>query len=505
MRIEPYKRRNPRKTIVFVDGEGVYTDEYGTRLDPRSIPPNHRCFITWENARRLTVEGVGESLLWKGEHIRWSPFQKPNETEWRPALSDCYVLRAPVHESTELNCHELGRWRDWLYRHGAMPGTAGGSSLGLLKGTLRRPLWCSVGWDRKRIRQSAGGRITNGPGGPDAYTGELAHYDLQAAYANGIGTTRYGGRWTPERVTAPQWLNHLTTQGTPLLVHARVYVPKHAPYGPLHTFSVPPKLRKHRFHPFVRMLMSASGNDYPTGKHVQGWWPVEEIRVAQRMGCSVRILDVWKHVAPKESPFRHWLAAVNEGREMSGLAGLLAKVTGNALWGNFALDPTMYGRRTIRRYTSRKRRPQVVKLDSRTFTAVPAVDLAEIVAGRVRARLLDAMLACGDSLLCAHTDGLWATTGVPLGDEWRVKATAHRVELLTPQKLRYYPRGSSPVTVYSGVPIEQGAAAFDRDWEKYDAGHTDHDPEDMQVVRAALRRAEGATLEGLPDMLPHPV
>lgn len=497
MRIEPYKRRNPRKTIVFVDGEGVYTDEYGTRLDPRNVPPNHRCFITWETARRLTVEGTGESLLWKGEHIRWHPFQRPNESEWRPSQSDAYVLRVPVHESTELTCRELGRWRDWLHQHGAVPGTPGGSSLGLLKGTLRRPLWCSVGWDRKRIRQSAGGRITNGPGGPGAYDGNLSHFDLQAAYANGIGTVRYGGRWVPERVTAPQWLDSLTRQGVPLLVHARVYVPKHAPYGPLHTFSVPAKLRKHQHHPLIRQLMAATGDSYPTGRHVQGWWPIEEIRVAERMGCSVRIKDAWKHVSPKESPFRHWLVAVNDGRSMEGLAGLLAKVTGNALWGNFALDPTMYGRRTIRRYIHTGKRPQVVKLPQKP-THLPATDLAEIVAGRVRARLLNAMLWCGPLLVCAHTDGLWAADGVTLPDEWRVKATARRVELLTPQKLRYYPRQSSPVTVYSGVPLEQGEAAFDKDWGRFEqrASNTDDTPY-MQMVRETLRGTEGAALEGV--------
>jgi hypothetical protein len=486
MRIDPYRRRHPRKTVVFVDGDGAYITEHGDRLDPLAVPENHRCFCTWETARRLTIEGRGEALLWKGEHIRWNPVQRPDATEWVPSRSDAYVIRVPMYESTETNLSELARWRDWLHEYGAQPGTPGGASMGLLKGTLRKSLWCSVGWDGKRIRQSAGGRIANGPGGPGTFDGDLFHYDLQAAYANGIGTLRYGGRWFHEPNADPYWLEVLQRQGVPIFVHASVYVPKRASYGPLPCHSVPSRLRRHRHHPLIREMMRSTGNAYPVGRRIQGWWALEEIQAAQAVGATIKVLSVWKHSAPKESPFRHWLAAVNLGREMQGLAGSLAKVTGNALWGQFALDPSIRGKRTIRRYLPGRKRPQVVKLAGHPFQ-LPAIDLAEIVAGRIRARLLLAMLECGNRLVCAHTDGLWAFRGAKLSSEWRVKATAHRVDLLTPQKLRYFPQRKPPVTVYSGVPLEQGAAAFDRDWSRHLERSAENDTETLPILREALR------------------
>jgi hypothetical protein len=496
MRVDPYRRRHPKHTVVFVDGDGVYTDEHGDSIDPRNVPPNHRCFTTWDTARRLTIEGRGEALLWKGEHIRWSPFQHPGDTTWRPALSDAYVLRVPMYADTATNLAEIARWRDWLHEYGAVPGTPGAASMGLLKGTLRKPLWCSVGWDAKRIRQSFGGRIGNGPGGPGEYRGDLFHYDLQAAYANGIGTVRYGGRWFHEPRDNPEWLAHLARQGVPVLVHARVYVPKLATYGPLPSLALSPRLRAHRHHPFLREMLRMSGGMYPTGRRIQGWWTYEEVQLAADIGCNIKVIAAWKHCAPKDSPFRHWLQAVNYGREMQGLAGSLAKLTGNALWGQFALDASLYGRRTIRRYTKGRKRPVVVKLADHP-KRIPAIDLAEIVAGRVRAQLLAAMLQCGNSLICAHTDGLWAIGTVRLTNEWRVKASAQRVELLNPQKLRYHPRRKSPVTVYAGVPLERGAEAFDRDWSNWNERQSDTHPENVPVVRQTLRGPQGPAVEGV--------
>jgi hypothetical protein len=89
-------------------------------------------------------------------------------------------------------------------------------------------------------------------------------------------------------------------------------------------------------HPFKALLLQHTGKRYPTGKSMQGIWTYEEILAAERVGCSVTITEAWKHSSPIDSPFRQWWAAVQDGREMQGMAGLLAKTTGNALWGMFA-------------------------------------------------------------------------------------------------------------------------------------------------------------------------
>jgi hypothetical protein len=372
-----------------------------------------------------------------------------------------------MYPDNETNLGEIGRWRDWLWRYRAIPGTMGGASKSLLRATLHRELYCSVQWDAKRLRQSAGGIIRNGPAGQGEYVGRMVHWDMPAAYATEIGTMRYGGRWFPEANTTRQWLNHLTRQAVPVYVRARVYVPKGLPYGPLPTRPAKP------LRPLMASLYNLSGKRYPVGRSIQGIWTWEEILSAEAAGCSFRVIEAWKHSAPKQSPFRFWWTAIQEGREMQGLAGLLAKVTGNALWGNFALDPSIHGRATITSCDPKKRgrkRWSIRTPKPRPFP-LPAIDLAEIVAGRVRARLYDAMREAGADLVCAHTDGLWARD-VELGAGWRPKDSAHRLQLLTPQHLRYWPAAGAgaPSVVYAGVPLEGAQGAFERDWGRYTEG-----------------------------------
>lgn len=465
MIVRPYKRKHTFKRIAYVDADGLYWDENGDTINPLEIEGDTRCFCSWETARKLTIEGVGESLLWNGEHIRWRPVQRAGELEWYPRPYDAYVLRIPLHEEAETNVSELGRWRDWLYDYRAIPGTMGGTSMSLLKTQLSRPLYCSTHWDRSRLRQSAGGRIANGPGGVGEYRGQLLHWDLPAAYANEIGHLRYGGHWWDERNLTHHWLTHLVSRGVPVLVRARIYVPKRLPYGPV------PTRPRGLIHPFKALMLMFSGQRYPVGKSVQGIWTYEEVNAALMAGCSVTIIQAWKHSSPKQSPFRHWWQAIQTGRDMGGIAGMLAKTTGNALWGVFALDPEIRGHRTIHYRPKGKRKMQVRKPRPRG-SQMPAIDLAEIVAGRVRAKLYLAMLHCGADLVCAHTDGLWAN-GTKLSDEWQIKGVARRMELLSPQAYRYHPLGGGePVVIYAGVPLEQSATAFDKAWSKWNETQT---------------------------------
>lgn len=459
MIVRPYKRFHGRKRVALVTREGRFIDESGEVLNPAELPFDYRCFCAWETARLLTLEGKGESLLWNGEHIRWRPFQFPDEDQWNARPYDAYVLRVPMYENDERNLSEIVRWRDWLREYRAIPGTMGGTSMSLLKARVKRPLYCSVQWDVKRLRQSAGGRITNGPNGQGEFRGNLLHWDLPAAYATELGHVRYGGRWFPSGINRAH-LDKMLGKRVPIFVRARVYVPKGLAFGPL------PTRPRGIIHPFRALLMQYSGKRYPVGRTVQGIWTYEEILAAERVGCSVRIVEAWKHSSPTESPFNLWWAAVQEGRAMQGLAGLLAKTTGNALWGMFAMDPSARGSNSIHFRPKGKKRMQTRKPKPRPYP-IPAIDLAEIVAGRVRARLYDAMQTCGDHLLCAHTDGLWSVSGhPPLDGDWRAKDHAAEMQLLTPQAYRTWERGA-PSVIYSGVPVEQSAAAFDKAWERF--------------------------------------
>lgn len=126
------------------------------------------------------------------------------------------------------------------------------------------------------------------------------------------------------------------------------------------------------------------------------------------------------------------------------------------------------GQRTIRSRTGGRMRQRVLPFGgSRMF---PAHDLAETVSGRVRAALGLAMHVVGDRLVLAHTDGFWAL-GTPdegWGEQWRLKDSSDRMDVLDPQLHRFWRKGE-PRYVVSGVPAELAPAWFENRWQEYTA------------------------------------
>ncbi|MDE3097722.1 MAG: hypothetical protein KGK07_17180, partial [Chloroflexota bacterium] len=197
---------------------------------------------------------------------------------------------------------------------------------------------------------------------------------------------------------------------------------------------------------------------------IQGVWTWQEVEAAVGAGATLlKVLGGWVHISARR-PFLPWWERIQEGRSVPGLAGLLAKMTGNALWGRFCLDNRAAGVRTIRR-----RDGDVLKqrrLQSKGGIP-PAHDLAETVSGRVRAELFRVLAAAGEQVISAHTDGAWIrASGLdPAG--WRLKGVARRLDVLDPQVLRYWPSPPAegePWVVFSGVTAERAPETFEREW-----------------------------------------
>lgn len=459
--------------MVLVTPDGDYVDERGQVLDPATIGPTYRCFVLWDVCRQLVRAGRGESLCWNGEDVRWRPVQRPDERDtWVARSSDAYVLKWPFDEETlplpEL-LGELARYRDWLAEHGAAPtGTTGSASMSLLRGRLETDLITSMG-TRPPLLQTRGGRQEVGPAGPGSFTGGIVNFDLPSAYASTLGMVRYGGVWSTADQLPQRWQVYADA-GLPVFVKAKVRVPD-LPYGPLIR-----RLQK-RVHPMQMLVYSSTREPdgtswlYPTRRRIQGIWTWQEIVTAERHGATIeRIIEVYVHRSGWQ-PFAPWWAAIQKGRELGNVAGAFAKMTGNALWGRFAMDPRVQGRRTISRLGPRGRMVKV-ELRQNPFQW-PAHDLAETVAGRVRAELYDAMMIAGPRMLSAHTDGLWCrSTGddeIALRlDGWRAKQKAVRLDLLDPQTLRYFHwRNGEPQHVMAGVPFLEAPAAFQRRWQLF--------------------------------------
>jgi hypothetical protein len=393
---------------------------------------------------------------------------------WTVRPSDVAVLKLPFPPAGEV-LRALGSWRDWLAGYGASPaGTTGSAAWSLLRATLERTLFTS---QPKRslppIPWTIGGRQELGPAGVGRFDGELEQRDLPAAYAAEVGNLRYGGSWLtgdelPKRQLDPEWWGR---EGRPVFVRARVRIPAQR-YGPL------PRRPRRRVGGIAAAFLGA---EYPAGTRMQGVWCWPELEAAIDAGDVKveRIVQVWAHLAA-DQPFLPWWGAVQDGRGMPGFAGLLAKTTGNALWGRFCMESGS-GVRTIRG----RARGRLVAREVAQRGGLPAAhDLAETVSGRIRGRLYSQLVAAGGGLVSAHTDGVWLRDGAEVLAGWRRKGTARRLDLLGPQTLRYWPARAherEPFHVFAGMPSELAPPVFEQLWR--DAGFPAEFPIDTEVTR----------------------
>lgn len=459
MAVRPYKKRPKPPVVAMLDPDGVVWSEKGRKLDLDALPENHRIWAFSDTVATLISRGIGEGLCWNGEEVRWR-HKNYGDEDWKNRPSDVLVIKAPV-PPIDKGIRALADWRDWLASFGASPvGTTGASAWSLLRASIRRPLWLGYG-DSPPLISVVGGRQQLGIKGSGRFQGICEQIDLPAAYANHLGHIQYGGRWVLATesqfgLRTPEWWGRT---GAPVFVQARVKIPAGIIFGPL-----PSRPKKKPKGHLASMLLGAT---YPKGVELTDIWTIEELYEAELVGCKImEVTEIWAHIAGKEQPFLRWWDAIQEGRKMKKLPGLLAKMTGNALWGRFCMDAAD-GERKIRFRDRDRRRVRARPLLARP-SAVYSRDyaLAESISGRVRAQLFGIMRTMDDRILSVHTDGAWIrSTGKRAPDGWRTKVRVQRLDLLGPQTLRYVPIGSSePVAVFAGVPAERALESFAESW-----------------------------------------
>lgn len=450
--IRPYRLRPVPPTVAVLTDDGLALDEHGELLELDRLPKGVRCYADWDTVQRLLEAGHGEAFCWDGEPIRWRHRDFGDE-HWTRRHTDVSVIRLPFPEQGRALAG-LTLWRDWLGSYGASPqGSLGSTGMSLLRASLRRELWTARG-QLPPIRWTLGGRQELAvPQWTRAYGAE--HFDLPAAYARTLGELRYGGVW--RQVDAPSDPSFWAQAGRPVFAHATVRVPGSLRVGPL-----PRRPRKRPPSNWDALLLPVC---YPVGTTLRGTWTLEELNEARDAGCTVAIDRLWVHLTETGDlgrPFEQWWANVQEGRALGGFAGLLAKASANALWGQFCISE---GERTLVAY--RKGRKVNLRLPAPGGGMPRSWDLAELVTGRVRAQLATAMRQAGERLLSAHTDGFWALPGGAEPDGWLVKDRAAMIELLGPQMLRYWRHGAEePLYRVSGVPPSQAARTFEWFWNR---------------------------------------
>lgn len=469
--IAPYVRRPEPPTVCLLTEDGRVVSERGKRITLDLIPDRHRVWASYDTVRSLVTAGHGEALCWLGEEIRWR--HRHHDDEWKARPSDVHVIRAAFPADDREALRGLAAWRDWLAAEGACPvSSVGSASWSLLRSQLERELWWDVG-QSPPLTHVIGGRQQPARRGRGRFAGPVFQYDLQAAYASTLASLQYGGAWS--KLAAPFDPERLSARSERcVFVRARVVVPSWLEYGPL--------VRRPRKRPTGRMrhmLGLLLGNDYPTGR-MQGVWTWEELQVAVEAGCRIeRLIEAWVHTSGRWRPFAPWWEAVQRGRDLPDRFGAtLAKMTGNALWGQFCIGDGTGSRTIASTVNGRRRERQLPPRPSRR----PAVDLAETVAGRIRARLYELLQEAGDELVSAHTDGGWSQREIgAMSPGWRLKAVASRVDVLGPQALRYVDAQTGRERCsLAGVPSGLASETFERLWAE--AG-------DMPVHRVDNRAA----------------
>lgn len=413
--IKPYKyRRPPRKLAWLLDNETVLLENGRPGHLTRALARNVQVWATSEMLRQITLAGYGSAVLWRNLVIGWSPDREANNWPVRG-------LGMPTPDDAHEIVYGLKRWRSWLQAYGAAPQSSlGGTGLSLVKATLKEPLYTNAG-DCPPIYYTMGGRQVTPADAPLHYKVPLTHSDIRAAYAQTLGGMRYGGWWGREKWT-PRLQSYLEKRDdTPVYIRAKVEIPDLADTFPqLQEDDRGPLIRRPRKQPdLTKMLFWGIPELYPSGRTLQGVWTLQELQSAEAAGCRIRrVLDVWV-MRTTFKPFAPWLEAVWDGRSMKGFSGQLAKATGNATWGQFAIAK---GRRLIRTSTSKRLAPLRGGNPSQR-----AFDLAETICGRVRAKLYHGMLFAGPQLVTAHTDGLWSE-GDPIPN-WRHVADADEMRI----------------------------------------------------------------------------
>lgn len=170
-----------------------------------------------------------------------------------------------------------------------------------------------------------------------------------------------------------------------------------------------------------------------------GTWPWCELATAQNLGAEVSVKRSWAPARQAEL-FGPWWPLANEGRQLPGRAGVLAKAISNSTWGQFGMAAED---RATRQY---------VGDDGQGWVDIPKQDhdlphswtahVAGETTARVRSQMLEALAVSSPAHI--DTDGIIVPRGttVPGGGtgqagEWRIKSEMPQVDVRGPQMYRW--------------------------------------------------------------------
>lgn len=445
--ITPYVRPPKPKPVGLLDRGARFRAETGQRFAiDASGSRSFNVYADHRVALDLAHRGVGALSYFNSTAIKWIS----------PGGVKVTILPVFIEHRQADALAGLAILRDFLADRNAGGTSITSMSYSLLRATIREDLPVQGG-QLFNLPQVVGGRQESAV--PDGAYGSFIHLDLQAAYAHALGDLNYAGEWVPW-----PYRELPDDPSQPMLVRARVKVPAGLAFAPL------PRRSYKRPNAWERRFGDI---EYPKGKTVQGIWSADEIRAAITVGCEVRVIEA-QIMAHESYPFRPWLAEVMEARKLPGLAGDLGKMLGNTLVGRFMIDAgdraevTFNDDNTVRDldYLPEHLEPRWMR----------PIDVAEIVTGKVRARLYtELMTPFAADLIGVHTDGglvkprhLAPVTFLP--SDWREKEAGVNLRWLGPQCWSFTDAQGARQYKVSGIPPELVARTFAELWRSSQTG-----------------------------------
>ena len=354
---------------------------------------------------RLTTPAQAWTLsAWRGRETRMTHNASGvTVTSLRSTLDGCAY---PYEELTVA--------LDWLRAYGVGPGSLSGMSWNLWRASL--PGDVTIGFDPEVGRSALyGGRQE---ARECRVYPHMVSADIRSAYPHAMAqTTDYA---CSLREVSPSSRLDSSVAG---LAYATVVVPRDLPYAPLPT----------RIAPAIIQFQWGT---------IRGVWPWCELAAAAAVGATVTVHRSW---APRRTAdlFGSWWPMVDEGRNLGGGAGVLAKSISNSLWGQFGM---VGDDRSETRWSDDKGdEPYSVDLDPRHMPHAWTAHVAAETTARLRTRMvLEALYGSQFSPVHMDTDGMIIRSSSevpsPCGDlpgQWRIKERMAKVDIRAPQLYRY--------------------------------------------------------------------
>lgn len=412
MKLEPLGSYSPRSWAILVPGHRALSvlDVDGRRAvhGKRNVEE----LLASLSGRSLYVMDAPESLIHSSGALSWSlSIWKGRITRatHRPSGSSVTSLRGILDPKTAVD--DLDLCLTWLRSYGIAPSSLSSMAWSLFRASLPRSYSC--GFDPEIGRAAFfGGRQEASKTG--VYR-EMKQIDIRAAYPAAMA--RPEGYALTLREVDP------STQLDPYLsgiAQASVYVPQDLSIAPL------------------PVRLDSETIAFQKGR-IEGFWPWCELSTAKELGAEVEVLRSWAP-ARQADLFGPWWPLAQEGRDLPGRAGMLAKAITNSTWGQFGMAAEGRARRQF--LDDAGEGWLDVPIDDQQLPHSWTAHVAAETTGRVRSQILEAMKTTDPAHI--DTDGIIvsADSKIPGGGgdragDWRVKAEIPIADIRGPQLYRW--------------------------------------------------------------------